>query len=112
MQADRPARAMLPKADPRMHTANSIGLTVSSLAEAQLKALKLGYGVRVDAVQGPAAQAGIRRGDIVLRIGDADIMNAQQFDSVVRTLDSKKMVAILIHRGENTQFVPLRPRAK
>ncbi|KAG0298684.1 hypothetical protein BGZ96_008712 [Linnemannia gamsii] len=84
MQADRPARAMLPKADPRMHTANSIGLTVSSLAEAQLKDLKLGYGVRVDAVQGPAAQAGIRRGDIVLRIGDADIMNAQQFDSEVK----------------------------
>ncbi len=112
MEADRPARAMLPKADPRMHTANSIGLTVSSLAEAQLKALKLGYGVRVDAVQGPAAQAGIRRGDIVLRIGDADIMNAQQFDRVVRTLDSKKMAAILIRRGENTQFIPLRPRAK
>lgn len=112
MQPDRPARALLSQANPRMHTENSIGLTVSNLSEAQLKALKLRYGVRVEAAQGPAAQVGIRRGDIVLRIGATDIQNAQQLDTVVRTLDPKKMVAILVRRGENTQFVPLRPRVK
>jgi serine protease Do len=30
---------------------------------------------------------------------------------VTSHLDSSKMVALLVRRGDNTQFVPIRPRA-
>ena len=36
---------------------------------------------------------------------------AKQFDEVTAHLDPQKMVALLVRRGDNTQFVPLRPRS-
>jgi serine protease Do len=61
-------------------------------------------------VDGPAARAGLAKGDLILRLGDTDISNAKQFDEVTAHLDPQKMVALLVRRGDNTQFVPLRPR--
>jgi serine protease Do len=89
---------------------NTLGIAVSDIPADQKKALKLTNGVMVDAVEGPAARAGFQKGDIVLRIGDTDITSARQFEAVVQNLDQSKMVAVLVRRGDNTQFVPLRPR--
>jgi serine protease Do len=68
-------------------------------------------GVQVDQVDGPAARVGLQKGDLILRVGDTDISSAKQFDDVIAHLDSQKMVALLVRRGDNTQFVPLRPRS-
>ena len=76
-----------------------------------MKALKLHNGVQIDAVDGPAVRVGLQKGDIVLRVGDTDITSAKQFDELTAHLDSQKMVALLVRRGENTQFVPIRPRS-
>ncbi|CAB3773066.1 serine peptidase [Burkholderia sp. MSh2] len=92
--------------------ANALGLTVSDLTAEQMKTLKLKNGVQVDGVDGPAARAGLQRGDIVLRVGDTDIANAKQFADVTAQLDPQKAVAVLVRRGDNTQFVPVRPRQK
>ncbi|MBU9630123.1 DegQ family serine endoprotease [Burkholderia multivorans] len=106
------------KADPRKNApqkprqSNALGLTVSDLSADQLKALKLKNGVQVDGVDGPAARAGLQRGDIVLRVGDTDITSAKQFAKVTSQLDAQKAVAVLVRRGDNTQFVPVRPRQK
>ncbi|HEM8498655.1 TPA: PDZ domain-containing protein, partial [Burkholderia multivorans] len=106
------------KADPRKNApqkprqSNALGLTVSDLSADQLKALKLKNGVQVDGVDGPAARAGLQRGDIVLRVGDTDITSAKQFAEVTSQLDAQKAVAVLVRRGDNTQFVPVRPRQK
>ena len=106
------------KADPRKNApqktrqSNALGLTVSDLPADQLKALKLRNGVQVDGVEGPAARAGLQRGDIVLRVGDTDITSAKQFAEVTAQLDPQKAVAVLVRRGDNTQFIPLRPRQK
>ncbi|VWD30746.1 peptidase [Burkholderia lata] len=91
---------------------NSLGLTVSDLTAEQMKTLKLKNGVQIDGVDGPAARAGLLRGDIVLRVGDTDITNAKQFADVTAQLDPQKAVAVLVRRGDNTQFVPVRPRQK
>ncbi|RDT01394.1 PDZ domain-containing protein, partial [Burkholderia contaminans] len=91
---------------------NSLGLTVSDLTADQMKTLKLKNGVQIDGVDGPAARAGLQRGDIVLRVGDTDITNAKQFAEVTAQLDPQKAVAVLVRRGDNTQFVPVRPRQK
>ncbi|WP_179402533.1 DegQ family serine endoprotease [Burkholderia guangdongensis] len=106
------------KADARAATpqkpkqSNSLGLTVSDLSADQLKALKLKNGVQIDGVDGPAARVGLQRGDVVLRVGDTDITSAKQFAEVTAQLDPQKMVAVLVRRGDNTQFIPVRPRQK
>ena len=69
-----------------------------------MKTLKLKNGVQIDGVDGPAARAGLQRGDIVLRVGDTDITNAKQFADVTAQLDPQKAVAVLVRRGDNTQF--------
>jgi serine protease Do len=112
MQADKTAKADQKKpAAPKQRATNVLGLAVSDIPADQLKALKLHNGVQIDAVDGQAARVGLQKGDIVLRVGDTDITSAKQFDDLTSHLDPQKMVALLVRRGENTQFVPIRPRS-
>ncbi|WP_244815570.1 DegQ family serine endoprotease [Caballeronia sp. Lep1P3] len=111
MQPDKVAKTEQRRSpQPKERASNSLGLAVSDIPADQKKALKLTSGVLVDAVEGPAARAGFQKGDIIMRIGDTDITSAKQFESVAQSLDASKMVAVLVRRGDNTQFVPLRPR--
>ncbi|MFD1555641.1 DegQ family serine endoprotease [Paraburkholderia silviterrae] len=111
MQSDKSAKADQKKApEPKPRPSNALGLSVTDLSADQLSQLKIKGGVMVDSVDGPAARAGLQKGDIILRVGDTDITSAKQFQDVASRLDPQKMVAILVRRGENTQFVPLRPR--
>ncbi|KMZ12569.1 HtrA protease/chaperone protein [Candidatus Burkholderia humilis] len=111
MQPDKVAKTEQKKAlQPKERASNSLGLAVSDIPADQKKALKLASGVQVDAVEGPAARAGFQKGDIIMRVGDTDITSAKQFEALAQSLDASKMVAILVRRGDNTQFVPLRPR--
>ncbi|WP_438393678.1 DegQ family serine endoprotease [Caballeronia sp. DA-9] len=113
MQPDKVTKAETKKPSPPKERApsNALGIAVSDIPADQKKSLKITNGVQVDAVEGPAARAGFQKGDIILRIGDTDITSAKQFDAVAQNVDPSKMVAVLVRRGDNTQFVPLRPRA-
>ncbi|CAM2178658.1 putative periplasmic serine endoprotease DegP-like [Paraburkholderia sacchari] len=111
VQSDKSTKADQRKApEPKPRAANALGLTVTDLSADQMSQLKIKGGVMVESVDGPAARAGLQKGDIILRVGDTDITSAKQFLEVTSRLDSQKMVAILVRRGDNTQFVPLRPR--
>ncbi|NPT36542.1 DegQ family serine endoprotease [Paraburkholderia xenovorans] len=112
MQPDKTVKADQKKPPvPKQRATNVLGVAVSDIPADQLKALKLRNGVQIDAVDGPAARVGLQKGDIILRVGDTDITSAKQFDDVSSHLDSQKMVALLVRRGDNTQFVPIRPRS-
>ncbi|MFM0009255.1 DegQ family serine endoprotease [Paraburkholderia sediminicola] len=112
MQPDKTAKADDKKPPvPKQRATNVLGLAVSDIPADQMKALKLRNGVQIDAVDGPAVRVGLQKGDIVLRVGDTDITSAKQFDELTAHLDPQKMVALLVRRGENTQFVPVRPRS-
>jgi serine protease Do len=95
---------------PKPRATNSLGVAVSDIPADELKSLKLHGGVQVDAVEGPAARVGLQKGDVILRVGDTDITSAKQFDEITSHVDPQKMVALLVRRGDNTQFVPIRPR--
>jgi len=113
MQTDKSAKADLKKApEPKPRASNSLGLAVVDIPADQLAQLKIKGGAMVDSVDGPAARAGLQKGDIILRVGDTDITSAKQFQEVTAHLDPQKMVAVLVRRGDNTQFVPVRPRAQ
>ena len=89
--------------------ANALGLTVSDVPAERLKELKVRGAVQVDAVEGPAASAGLRSGDLILSVNNADVVNASQFNEQVARLDRKRNVALLVRRGDATQFVIVRP---
>ncbi|MFC0398630.1 DegQ family serine endoprotease [Paraburkholderia rhizosphaerae] len=112
MQPDKAAHADQRKPPaPKQQATNALGIAVSDIPSDQMKSLKLRNGVQVDAIEGPAARVGLQKGDIILRLGDTDVTSAKQFDELVTHLDPQKMVALLVRRGDNTQFVPIRPRA-
>lgn len=100
-----------PRGEPEQ-TPNALGLVVSNLSAAQRQELRIDGGVIVDAATGPAARAGLRPGDVILRLNNTDVTDARQFSALVSKLDPKKMAVALVRRGDASQFVPLRPNAK
>ncbi|WP_235953486.1 DegQ family serine endoprotease [Noviherbaspirillum galbum] len=95
-----------PKAE---QPANSLGLAVSDLTEAQKRDLRVDGGVSVDSVDGAAARAGLRPGDIILRLNNNDVKDAKTFAMLVGKIEPKKNVVVLVRRGEASQFVLIRP---
>lgn len=108
LEADKPAKADEKKAKPEA-APNALGLIVSDLTDAQKKELKVENGVLVESAVGVAAGAGLRAGDVVQRLNDVDIKDSKQFNALVAKLDPKKRAAVLVRRGDASQFVPLRP---
>lgn len=83
-------------------------ITVSNLTTEQKRRLHQRNGVMVRSVNALGARAGIRRGDVILAIGNTKIIAARQFNRVLRELDRKKDVPILIYRNNQAQFVLVR----
>ena len=56
-----------------------------------------------------AARAGLRNGDVILKLQSNDIASAKQFNELVGKLDPKRVVALLVRRGEVSQYITIRP---
>lgn len=97
---------------PGSAVADNLGLSVSELSDAQRKELNLAQrGVVVDEVSdGPARDAGIRKGDIILMIGGRKVVGVSQFKQTVDDLPAGKAVSILVQRQGNPIFLALKPR--
>jgi len=95
-----------PKGSP---AAQSIGLSVSELTDAQKKELKLKGGVKVEAVTDGAARAGIHEGDIIVAIGNTEVNTVKEFDAVVAKVDKTKPIPVLLRRGELATYLLIRP---
>jgi len=95
-----------PKGSP---AAQSVGLSVSDLSDAQRRELKLKGGVKVDAVTDGAARAGIREGDIIVAIGNTEVSSVKEFDAVLARIDKAKPIPVLLRRGELATYLLIRP---
>lgn len=91
---------------------NTLGLAVSDLTAAQKKELGVDGGILVEIAEGTAAKAGLRPGDIILRLNNTDIADAKQFNALVSKLERKRVAVLLVRRGDSSQFVPVRPNGK
>ena len=95
--------------EPSSKAVQALGLSVSDLTEAQKKELKVKRGVYVDAVTGAGARAGLREGDVILSVGNAEIDNVREFEAAVAKADRSKPVNMLVQSGELVQYVLIRP---
>jgi serine protease Do len=87
----------------------AIGLTVTDLSEAQKRELNVRNGVRVQAVEGAAARAGVRDGDVILSIDNVEVTDARHFASMVGKIDRSRPVSVLVRREDWVQYVVIRP---
>jgi serine protease Do len=90
-------------------SAQSMGLVLADLTEAQKKELKLRGGVRVDAAEGVSARAGLREGDVIVAVGNTEIFNIKGFEQALAKMDKTKPVNVLFRRGEWAQYALIRP---
>jgi serine protease Do len=95
-----------PKSSP---AAQSVGLQVSDLTDAQKKDLKIKGGVKVDAVAEGAARAGIREGDVIVQIGNIDVNSVREFDAALAKIDKAKPIPVLLRRGELASYLVIKP---
>jgi serine protease Do len=111
-EADRSARSGEREGNPKTPpatTVSGLGLTVADLTDAQKRELKIKNGVRVESVDGAAARAGIREGDVLLSIENSEVTGAKQFETLVGKLDKAKPATALVRRGDTVNFVIIRP---
>ncbi|AZP13718.1 DegQ family serine endoprotease [Undibacterium parvum] len=111
VEADKSAQKA-DKKSKKEQASNVLGIYVSDLSDAQRKEVPGGQGVVIDTVDGAAAQVGLRAGDIILTMNNADVKDAKQFAAMLAKLDPKKAAVLLVRRGDATQFVPIRPQAQ
>ncbi len=93
---------------PPAATPNAYGMALSELTEAQRKELKVEIGVAVGEVQGAAARAGLRRGDVILAANNQDVKTVEQFNQLMAQFDKGRIVALLVKRGTNSLYIPFR----
>ncbi|NHK97963.1 DegQ family serine endoprotease [Rubrivivax benzoatilyticus] len=105
---DRPARAgATPGSAPAAKSV--LGLTVTELGEAQKRQLGVRGGVRVDTVEGAAARAGLRPGDVILALDNTDISDARQFQALAAKAEKSRVVSVLVRRGDAVNYFVIRP---
>ena len=95
--------------DSKETTSNRLNIEVVSLTSDQRKRAHVDGGILVQSVdEGPAEKAGIRAGDIILKLNGQDIKNISQFEKVVKNLPEDKWVRVLIQRADSPRFLPLK----
>ena len=108
-EADAPTKAA--QADPGASTGSksALGLTVSELSDAAKRELKLKGGVKVEAVDGAAARAGLREGDIILALDNTEINDVKQFLAISAKAEKARAVSVMVRRGEWVNYLVIRP---
>jgi serine protease Do len=95
-------------------SSEQLGLAVQTLTAEIAENLGLDRGVRGVVVtevepDGPAAEAGLRRGDVVAEVNRRPVHNVRQYEKALEASGKGKSVLFLVRRGENTIFLAVRP---
>jgi serine protease Do len=93
---------------PAKTEANKLGLILRELTPQQKRSINGRNGLLVVESRAPAAQAGIRRGDVILGLNNSEVQSLEQFNQLLAAVPSGKTVALLVLRGGNTLYVPVK----
>jgi serine protease Do len=102
---------VLAKGDIEGQPINRLGVRVTNLTpemRSQLELPKFGVLVTDVAQRSPGFEAGLRRGDVIQRIQDQPVKDVAHLTEIVKGLAKGKTVAVLLLRGGNSLFLPLK----
>ena len=108
-EAERPTRRAQAESPGTAPVKSALGITASDLTEAQKRELKVKGGVRVDAVDGAAARAGLREGDVILSVDNTEVTDLRQFAALAAKVEKARAVSVLVRRGEWVNYLVIRP---
>lgn len=91
---------------------NRLGLMLRELTPQERKKAGIKTGLLVVNVQGAAAQAGVRRGDLLLAVGDTEVQNQDQLNKLLENVSAGKLVAMRLMRGDNLFYVTVKVAGK
>jgi serine protease Do len=90
-------------------TISRLGIAVSELSKEQQQELQVTGGLVVEAVEGTAARAaGLQQGDVLLAIGNVQIVSLVQFNDFLKQVAKGRNVALLVRRGDNVLYVAIK----
>jgi serine protease Do len=82
-----------------------LGLAVRPLTPEERSQAGVPEGLLVEQASGPAAEAGIQSGDVVLSADGTPVKSAEELRNIVK--QHKDVVALLIQRGDSRIFIPV-----
>lgn len=82
-----------------------LGLEVRPLTSDERQQVGVPAGLLVKSVTGPAAEAGIEPGDVVLSVDGTPVSSAEQIRGLIHA--QVKQIALLIQRGDSRIFIPI-----
>jgi serine protease Do len=88
------------------HEGGKLGLAVRPLTGDEQRQANTHGGLLVERASGPAAEAGLQEGDIVLAANGSKVSNVDELRGAVEK--SKGHVALLVQRGDSQLFVPVK----
>jgi serine protease Do len=91
---------------PDTSTGGKLGLALRPLHPDEKAQTGIRNGLVVEDVGGPAERAGVEEGDVVLAVNGTPVSTVEQMKAALAKSD--KSVALLIQRGEDKIFVPIR----
>lgn len=86
----------------------SLGLALSEVDAKTKRELGVDGGVLVDYSGDAAAKAGIRKGDVIIAVGDTDTPDMAAFEEALAYEDQKKPIRMLVRRGDMALYVFVR----
>lgn len=86
-------------------------LRVADLSGEEREALGVAEGgvVVTDVGRGPAAQAGIRAGDVITQVNRRNVEGVASFNALVNGVDEDESLLLLVRRGEGALFIVIDP---
>ncbi|MFA7300033.1 MAG: DegQ family serine endoprotease, partial [Sideroxydans sp.] len=88
--------------DPQSQSISRLGLKVTELTDEQKAELHVGGGLLVLDTKGAAARADLQRGDVILAIGNIEILNVKQFNEILKQVAPGRNIALLVRRNDGT----------
>jgi serine protease Do len=85
-----------------------VGLTLSELTPDQRQELQVEGGLLVEDARGPAARAGLQRGDVILSINNEEVGSVEKFNEVLKQIPKGRNVALLVRRGDGTSYIAIK----
>ena len=86
-----------------------LGLVLSELSAEQKNESQVKGGLLVEEVKGTAAaRAELRRGDIILAIGNVEVSSLEQFNEALKQIPKGRNVALLIRREDGAYYIALK----